>query len=167
MGREGEKWPKEPDILWLKNYFIKCGGCGIPDFTAKPIFSANLLWHATGTHCILSMISLHSLKALKNVFRLIHNSIKLNYQHISIKSIIVINNFEARQLEFHGVFRWKMTSKSKSWIDSNLKKSFMDESISTKLSGKLRMLLKNNCRKFKGCVTLYLNATPTAFLQYQ
>ena len=70
---------------WLKIVFIKCGGCGIPDFTATPIFSANLHWHATGTHCILSMISLHSLEALKNVFRLIHNSIKLNYQHISIK----------------------------------------------------------------------------------
>ena len=53
-----------------------------PWFHCHALFSANLHWHATGTHCILSMISLHSLEALKNIFRLIHNSIKLNYIHI-------------------------------------------------------------------------------------
>ena len=76
----------------MEIYFIKCGGCGIPHFTATPILSANLHWHATDTHCFLSMISLHSLKALKNVFRLIHNSIKLNDQHIWIRNIFIINN---------------------------------------------------------------------------
>ena len=56
-------------LTWLENNFIKCGGCDIPDFTATPIFSANLPWHATDTHYFLSMISLHSLKALKNFFQ--------------------------------------------------------------------------------------------------
>ena len=63
-----------------------------PSFHCHTHFSANLHWHATDTHCFLSMISLHSLEALKNVFRLIHNSIKLNYQHISIKIIIIITH---------------------------------------------------------------------------
>ena len=60
-------------------------------------------------------------------------------------------NFEVRKLEVHEASGWKMTSKNKSWIDSNLKKSFMGESISSKLSGQLRMLLKNNHSKFECC----------------
>ena len=43
-------------LIWLENNFMKYGGCGIPDFTATPIFSANLPWHATCTHCFLPMI---------------------------------------------------------------------------------------------------------------
>ena len=72
-------------LTWLENNFIKCRGRDIPNITATPIFSANLPWHATGTHCFLSMISLHSLEAFNYFFGMIHISKKINFQHISIQ----------------------------------------------------------------------------------
>ena len=79
-------------LPWLKNNFMKFWGCGMPNFTAMPIFQQICLGMPEA-HTVFYQCSASTASRLSRIFfKLIHNSKKINFQHISIQKVCIINN---------------------------------------------------------------------------
>ena len=79
-------------LPWLKNNYMKFGGCDIPNFTAMPIFQQICLGMQEAHTVFLSMFSLHSLEALKNFFQTDSQFIKNWFPTYFITKGLYLNN---------------------------------------------------------------------------